>query len=125
MSGFEICRTKRIHWRPEEAEAFYAEHKDRFYFPRLVLAMSEPFMAIALAKDNAIQDWRALIGPTHVYKAKWTKPDCLRAKYGISDTRNAFHGSDSPESAKRELNMVFEGFDVEWYISHHGKPKTA
>jgi len=86
-NGFEVCRTKRIHWRTDEAKAFYAEHKGRFYFPRLVLAMSEPFMALALAKENAIQDWRALIGPTQVYRAKWLKPDCLRAKYGINDTR--------------------------------------
>ena len=46
--------------------------------------MSEPFMALALGKENAIADWRALIGPTHVYKAAWEKPESLRARYGIS-----------------------------------------
>lgn len=56
----------------------------RFYFPRLVLAMTEPFMALGLGKENAIADWRALIGPTRVYRAQWQQKDCLRAKYGIS-----------------------------------------
>lgn len=41
-------------------------------------------MALALGKENAIADWRALIGPTHVYKAAWEKPESLRARYGIS-----------------------------------------
>lgn len=115
----QICRTKRMHWTVEEAEAFYSEHRGRFYFPRLVLAMSEPFMALALGKENAIADWRALIGPTHVYKAAWEKPESLRARYGISDTRNAFHGSDSSASARHELGLVFEGYDIDWAIQQH------
>lgn len=61
----------------------------RFYFPRLVAAMSEPFLALALGKENAIQEWRALIGPTHVYRAQWQHPECLRAKYGISGKNTA------------------------------------
>ncbi|KAK9894752.1 nucleoside diphosphate kinase [Cystobasidium minutum MCA 4210] len=108
-AGFDVCRSRRIHWTTEEAEHFYAEHKGRFYFPRLVLAMSEPFMALALGKNDAIAEWRKLIGPTHVYKAQWERPETLRARFGISDTRNAFHGSDSEANARKELNMVFEG----------------
>ena len=56
----------------------------RFYFPRLVLAMSEPFMALALGKDDAIAEWRKIIGPTHVYKTQWVRPETLRARFGIS-----------------------------------------
>lgn len=56
----------------------------RFYFPRLVLAMSEPFMALALGKEDAINEWRRLIGPTHVYKSQWERPETLRARFGIS-----------------------------------------
>ena len=97
----QICRTKRIHWQKAEAEAFYAEHHGqkgdrfgeaalirmstgKFYFPRLVLAMSEPFLALALGKMDAIKQWRSLIGPTHVYRAQWQNEDSLRARYGIS-----------------------------------------
>ena len=55
-------------------------------------ATSGPFVALALCGPDAIKQWRSLIGPTHVYKAQWQKPETLRAKYGLSDTRNGFHG---------------------------------
>ncbi|GAA6000403.1 hypothetical protein JCM10207_007998 [Rhodosporidiobolus poonsookiae] len=116
-SGLEIVRSKRLFWRAEDAEQFYGEHKGRFYFPRLVQhATSGPFVALALAAPDAIQRWRALIGPTHVYKGQWERPETLRAQYGLSDTRNGFHGSDSPKSAAKELGQVFEGWDVEWWL---------
>lgn len=114
MARFQICRNKRLHWSTAEAEAFYAAHKgasdmsgsslfqcltvsgpDRFFYPRLVQAMSEPFMALALGKENAIADWRKLIGPTHVYKAMWEHPDSLRAKYGISGAMRVRSASSS------------------------------
>ena len=50
------------------------------------------------------------------YRAQLTHPNSLRAQYGISDTRNSFHGSDSTVSAKLELERVFEGFDTDWWI---------
>lgn len=50
-------------------------------------------MALALAGPNAVADWRTLLGPTKAYRAKWEQPDCLRAMYGLGDTRNGFHGS--------------------------------
>ena len=66
-------------------------------------------MALGLCKVNAIQDWRSLIGPTKFYKAQWTHPYTLRARFGISDTRNGFHASADEPSAKRELGLCFEG----------------
>ncbi|GAA95247.1 uncharacterized protein L969DRAFT_294999 [Mixia osmundae IAM 14324] len=117
-AGFDIARTQRHHWTIEEAQAFYAEHDGKFYFPRLVASATQaPMMALALAAPSAITKWRQLMGPTHVYKAQWTHPTCLRARYGISDTRNAFHGSDSPQSAARELALAFEGFDTQWWLN--------
>ncbi|TNY17795.1 nucleoside diphosphate kinase [Rhodotorula diobovata] len=93
-SGLEIVRSKRIFWQERDAEQFYAEHQGRFYFPRLVQhATSGPFVALALCAPDAIQRWRALIGPTHVYKAQWERGETLRARYGLSDTRNGFHGA--------------------------------
>ena len=89
----QIVRTRRLHLTPETASAFYAAHAGRFYFPRLVShATSGPSVALALAGPDAIARWRALIGPTHVYKAQWERPETLRARYGLSDTRNGFHG---------------------------------
>ncbi|BGP06534.1 hypothetical protein JCM10049v2_002356 [Rhodotorula toruloides] len=121
-SGLEIVRSKRIHWQEREAEEFYGEHRGRFYFPRLVQhATSGPFVALALCAPDAIQRWRGLIGPTHVYKGQWEKPETLRARYGLSDTRNGFHGSDSPESAAKELSQVFENWDTTWWIDQRNK----
>ncbi|GAA5881938.1 hypothetical protein JCM1840_005421 [Sporobolomyces johnsonii] len=121
-SGLEIVRTKRIFWQEKDAEQFYGEHKGRFYFPRLVQhATSGPFVALALCGPDAISRWRTLIGPTHVYKAQWERPETLRAKYGLSDTRNGFHGSDSPASAANELGQVFESWDVNWWLEQRRK----
>lgn len=55
-------------------------------------ATSGSFVALALYGPDAVKRWRTLIGPTHVYKAQWTHPETLRARYGLSDTRNGFHG---------------------------------
>ncbi|ORY77571.1 nucleoside diphosphate kinase [Leucosporidium creatinivorum] len=121
-SGLEIVRSKRIFWKAADAEQFYAEHAGRFYFPRLVQhATSGPFVALALHGPDAIKHWRSLIGPTHVYKGQWNNPETLRARYGLSDTRNGFHGSDSPESARKELAQIFEGWDVDWWMEQQGK----
>ncbi|BGP38430.1 hypothetical protein JCM10449v2_002362 [Rhodotorula kratochvilovae] len=121
-SGLEIVRSKRIFWQEKDAEQFYAEHQGRFYFPRLVQhATSGPFVALALCAPNAIARWRALIGPTHVYKAQWERLETLRARYGLSDTRNGFHGSDSPASAEKELAQVFENWDVRWWLEQREK----
>ncbi|KAN0061399.1 hypothetical protein ACQY0O_006246 [Thecaphora frezii] len=118
LSGLELVRSKRLFWKSEDAHRFYAEHRRRFYYDRLVIGMtSGPSMALALAGPDAIKRWRAMLGPTKAYKAKWEQPHCLRARYGLGDTRNAFHGSDSPESAQRELAQVFEGWDTEWWLA--------
>ncbi|CDW98627.1 hypothetical protein [Sporisorium scitamineum] len=77
--------------------------------------ISGPSLALALYGPNAISHWRTLLGPTKAYKSKYSHPHCLRARYGLGDTRNGFHGSDSPESAKRELGLVFDGWDTEWW----------
>ncbi|GAA5828809.1 hypothetical protein JCM3766R1_003827 [Sporobolomyces carnicolor] len=117
QSGLEIVRTKRIFWKEKDAQQFYAEHEGRFYYPRLVQhASSGPFVALALCGPDAIQTWRALIGPTKVFQGQWERPDALRSRYGLSDTRNGFHGSDSPESARRELGQVFEGWDIDFIL---------
>ncbi|GAA5950723.1 hypothetical protein JCM8115_004956 [Rhodotorula mucilaginosa] len=121
-SGLEIVRTKRLMWREREAEEFYAEHKGRFYYPRLVQhAVSGPLVALALCSPDGIQRWRNLIGPTRVFEGQWERPESLRARYGLSDTRNGFHGSDSPDSAAKELGMVFENWDTRWWLEQRSQ----
>lgn len=73
---------------------------------------SGPITAIVIYGPNAISEWRNIIGPTHIAKAR-ENPDCLRSKYGFSDTKNAFHGSDSRENAVKEIKHFFPNFDFE------------
>ncbi|CAG8589124.1 7826_t:CDS:2 [Ambispora leptoticha] len=113
-NNFEIIRQREILWRQQDAEAFYAEHRGRFFFERLCGYMtSGPFMALVLARQDAIKEWRALIGPTHPWRARINAPNTLRSLYGLTDTRNSFHGSDSDETAKREIEFFFPELDVD------------
>lgn len=78
----------------EKAHEFYDEHKGKFFFNRLVTFMtSGPSILHILARENAIQTWRAMMGPTKVFKTVHSHPDTIRGLYGLSDTRNATHGS--------------------------------
>ena len=78
--------------------------------------ISGPSMALALYGPDAIKRWRSMLGATKAYKSKWEDPQCLRARYGLGDTRNGFHGSDSTESAQRELGLLFDGWDTQWWL---------
>ncbi|POY72707.1 putative Nucleoside-diphosphate kinase [Rhodotorula taiwanensis] len=101
---------------------FYGEHRGRFYYPRLVQhAVSGPLVALALCAPDVIQKWRNLIGPTRVFEGQWERPESLRARYGLSDTRNGFHGADSPESADKELNLIFENWDTSWWLEQRSQ----
>ncbi|XP_006011783.1 nucleoside diphosphate kinase 6 [Latimeria chalumnae] len=113
---FLIVRSKDLVWRREDSERFYAEHAGRFFYRRLVEFMSSgPMRAYILAHEEAISRWRALMGPTKVFRARYTAPDSIRGIYGLTDTRNTTHGSDSPESASREIASFFPEFmEREW-----------
>lgn len=80
------------------------------------LIFSGPIEVLILAGDNAISRWRNLLGPTKVYKAIYTHPESIRGLFGLSDTRNVCHGSDSIDSAKREINIFFNKFDVDQWL---------
>ncbi|KAL1919488.1 uncharacterized protein VTP21DRAFT_2181 [Calcarisporiella thermophila] len=111
QNGFEIVRERDVLWRQNDAEQFYAAHKGRFFYERLCGYMtSGPFKALILQRENAIAEWRKLIGPTHPVRARLNSPDTLRALYGLTDTRNSFHGSDSEETARHEIMFFFPDF---------------
>lgn len=106
--GFEVLGEKTLTLSQEQAEEFYGEHKGKPFFEGLVGFMtSGPAVALALKKPNAIQAWRAFIGPTDSNKARETAPESLRATFGTDGRQNAFHGSDSVASAQRELALIF------------------
>ncbi|KAI7874595.1 nucleoside diphosphate kinase [Lichtheimia hyalospora FSU 10163] len=111
-NNMKVLKQRQVLWTQEQAGAFYAEHKGKFFYERLCGYMtSGPFEALILESPNAIKDWRALIGPTHPVRARIHQPATLRALYGLTDTRNSFHGSDSDETAKNEIQFFF-GQDV-------------
>ena len=107
-AGLTIEREKATQLSQEQCEAFYAEHKERPFFGGLVEFMSSgPVLMLELSGDGAIAGWRKLIGPTNSLKAREEAPGSVRALFGTDGQQNAAHGSDAPESAQRELEMMF------------------
>ena len=104
-AGFTVKAMRLQHLTKREAEGFYAVHRERPFFGELVEFMtSGPSVVMALEKDNAVQAWRDLMGPTDSTKAP---KGTIRGDFGKSVGENAVHGSDSPENAKIELSYFF------------------
>jgi nucleoside-diphosphate kinase len=104
-SGFRIIAMKYLQLTESQAKAFYFVHRERPFYLDLVRSMtSGPIVAAVLEKDNAVEDYRALIGPTDPAKAP---PGTIRHLYGVSIEANAVHGSDSDENAKIEADFFF------------------
>lgn len=104
-----ISDAKMIRLTNEQASQFYQEHYGKEFYPDLVNFMSSgPVLALSLVGPNAVQTWRNLIGPTSPIAAKESAPHSIRAKFGSVNPKNAAHGSDSAESAARELNFFFK-----------------
>lgn len=105
-NGLTIAAAKLVNMTKTQAEEFYAEHKARPFFGELVSFMtSGPVMLMALYGENAVAKNRELMGATDPAKAA---PGTIRALYAKSVGENSVHGSDSPESAMRELNLFFK-----------------
>ncbi len=103
--GFEILRLQKGQLSPDLAELFYDVHKGKSFFNELVQFISSgPIIIMALQKENAIGDWRKLMGATDPLKAE---EGTVRKKFGSSIGNNAVHGSDSSETAMRELALFF------------------
>jgi nucleoside-diphosphate kinase len=107
--GFKITAMKYLWLTPEKAGEFYAVHKARPFYNDLVSFMSSgPIVAAILEKDNAVEDFRKLIGATDPAKAE---PGTIRNLFAKSIDANAVHGSDSDENAQIEGNFYFSAFE--------------
>ena len=105
QNGFNIIRMEKRTLTKKEAETFYAEHKGRPFYNNLVAYItSGPVITLMLEKENAIADWRALLGATDPAQANM---GTVRKMFAESKSKNAAHGSDSAESAKREISFIF------------------
>ncbi|XP_074642368.1 nucleoside diphosphate kinase 6-like [Tubulanus polymorphus] len=118
QNNFLFVRSKVLKLSQERAAEFYKEHTGKFFHNRLVLYMSSgPLYAHILAREDAIAEWRKLMGPTKVFRTLYEQPNTLRGLYGLTDTRNGTHGSDSAESAKKEINFFFPEFDYQMWFN--------
>jgi nucleoside-diphosphate kinase len=105
QKGFKVLEQKKTTLSRKQAEDFYAVHKSRPFFGELVAFMSSgPVVVMALEKENAIEDWRKLMGDTNPEKAG---AGTIRKLFGANIGNNAVHGSDSPATAAAEVKFFF------------------
>lgn len=109
-AGFKIIAMKYTKLSEEKAGEFYAVHKERPFYGELVEFMSSgPIVTAILEKDNAVEDFRTLIGATNPEEAE---PGTIRALYATNIGENAVHGADSDENAVIEGNFHFAGTEM-------------
>ena len=109
-ANFTIVAAKMLHLTKVQAEAFYAEHEGReFYAPLVEFMTSGPIMVQVLEAEDIIPNYRELIGKTDPTQAA---PGTIRADFAETTRYNAVHGSDSPESASREIAFFFADEEI-------------
>jgi len=109
-AGLRIVAQKRIHLTPAQAGAFYAEHSERGFYAELCEFMaSEPVVVQVLEGEGAILKNREVMGATNPANAA---DGTVRKEFALSVGENSVHGSDSPESAAREIAFYFSGLEL-------------
>ena len=109
-ANFEIVAMKKIWLTKKEAEGFYAVHKGKPFFDSLTNYMSSgPCIAMVLKKENAIADWRKLMGATNPANAE---PGTIRKEFAVDLEKNSVHGSDAKETAEYEIKYFFSALEL-------------
>jgi nucleoside-diphosphate kinase len=105
QNGFRLVGLKMRRIAPFEAEAFYAVHKERPFFPSLVKFITEgPVSVMVLEREDAIAKWREIMGATNPANAA---EGTIRKRFAENIERNCVHGSDAPETALQEIPFFF------------------
>jgi nucleoside-diphosphate kinase len=108
--GFRIVGMKMRRLAKHEAEAFYAVHKERPFYPGLVTFMTEgPLVVLALERENAVSRWRELMGATNPANAA---EGTIRKRFAENIERNSVHGSDAAETAAEEIPFFFSSSEL-------------
>lgn len=109
-SGLKIVAQKLIRLTPKQAEEFYAEHRDKAFFTSLVEIMcSAPVVVQVLQGEDAVARYRKIMGATNPAVAE---EGTIRKTFALSIDRNTVHGSDSLDSAKREISFFFSDLEI-------------
>lgn len=110
QNGFRILGMKMLRLSQPQAQAFYEVHKQRPFFPGLVKFMTEgPVVVLALERDDAVAQWRELMGATNPANAA---EGTLRKRFAENIERNSVHGSDAAETAAEEIPFFFSGAEL-------------
>ena len=108
--GFKIVGMKKIQLSLSQAQGFYYVHKERPFFNDLCSFMSRsPVVVLCLEKENAIADWRTLLGATNPANAE---PGTIRKDFAKNIEENSAHGSDAPETAAFEIPYFFSALEL-------------
>lgn len=109
-AGFKLKAIRMVKLSIEDASRFYAMHKGKEFFDELIRFISSgPILALVLEKENAVEDFRKLIGATNPAKAEH---GTIRQQFGESITKNAVHGADSSENAQKEWSFFFSEREI-------------
>jgi len=118
-AGLEVIAAKMVHMTQEQAEGFYAVHKERSFFKELVDFMtSGPSLVMVLEGEHAVKANRDVMGATDPKKAE---KGTIRATFAESIDANAVHGSDSIENAQKEIQYFFTEHNLCPRVKHHHK----
>jgi nucleoside-diphosphate kinase len=110
-AGFRILALRMTRLTPQQAEGFYAVHREKGFFPSLVRFMTEgPIVVMALEREDAIPKLREVMGATNPANAA---EGTIRKRFAESIERNCIHGSDAPETAEVELRYFFNTLDLQ------------
>lgn len=109
-AGFKVRGMKLMHMSLDQAKEFYSVHKERFFYNELVeYITSGPVVALALEKENAVAEFRSLLGATDPMEAA---EGTIRKLFGESKAVNAIHGSDSDVNANIEISFIFKAEEL-------------
>ncbi|XP_064274688.1 thioredoxin domain-containing protein 3 isoform X2 [Passer domesticus] len=113
-AGFSISKVKEQSLTREMAAQFYKDHEGKPFFDDLVNFMTQgPSVIMVLSKENAVEEWRKLMGPTDPEEAKKTCPESIRAQFAHDILSNAVHGASNIEHAERSIHFAFGELDAD------------
>ncbi|XP_041263810.1 thioredoxin domain-containing protein 3 [Onychostruthus taczanowskii] len=113
-AGFSISKVKEQSLTREMAAHFYKDHEGKPFFDELVNFMTQgPSVIMVLSKENAVEEWRKLMGPTDPEEAKKTCPESIRAQFAHDILSNAVHGASNIEHAERSIHFAFGELDAD------------